>query len=113
MIRADLAQKLAHRMNVSKQEADRYLLAFIDAIVKNLQKDGKVVIQGFGSFRLKDYEARIGKKPVTGEPIPIPARKKPVFRASKELLRLVNLEPESEPVSEPVHAVTSYAAASM
>ncbi|MFQ5482600.1 MAG: HU family DNA-binding protein [Nitrospinaceae bacterium] len=90
MIRSDLAQKLAFKMNVSKQEADRYLLAFIDAIMVNLKVDGKVVIQGFGSFRLNEYAARIGKKPVTGEPIPIPARKKPVFRASKELNQIIN-----------------------
>ena len=111
MIRSDLAQKLANRMNVSKQEADRYLLAFIDAIVNNLQKDGKVVIQGFGSFRLKEYEARIGKKPVTGEAIPIPARKKPVFRASKELQQIINLD-HAEPVSERVRETPVYAAAS-
>ena len=76
MIRSDLANKLAAKMNISKQEADRTLLAFINGIMTNLEKDGRVVIQGFGSFRLKEYEARIGKKPVTGEPIQIPARKK-------------------------------------
>lgn len=90
MIRSDLANKLALSMNVSKGEADRYLLAFINGIMENLSKDGRVVIQGFGSFRLREYPARIGKKPVTGEPIPIPARKKPVFHASKELQELIN-----------------------
>ena len=92
MIRSDLANKLALEMNVSKQEADRYLLAFVDAIMTNLKKDGRVVIQGFGSFRMREYEARIGKKPVTGEPISIPARRKPVFHASKELNMLINRE---------------------
>jgi len=112
MIRSDLAQKLANRMNVSKQEADRYLLTFIDAIMTNLQKDGKVVIQGFGSFRLKEYAARVGKKPVTGEAIPIPARRKPVFRASKELQQIVNLE-QAELVSKQVRETPVYAAASL
>ena len=93
MIRAELAAKLASEMNVSKQEADRYLLSMINAISTGLSKDGKVVIQGFGSFTVKSYKARIGKKPVTGELIDIPARKKPVFHASKELRRIINHEP--------------------
>ena len=54
MIRSDLANKLAAKMNISKQEADRTLLAFINGIMTNLEKDGRVVIQGFGSFRLKE-----------------------------------------------------------
>ena len=98
MIRSELASKLAAKMNISKQEADRTLLAFINGIMTNLEKDGRVVIQGFGSFRLKEYKARIGKKPVTGEPIQIPARKKPVFHASKELNQIINRERTERPV---------------
>lgn len=110
MVRAELAAKLATAMGVSKQEADRYLLTIINAIMTALNKDGRVVIQGFGSFKTKEYKARIGKKPVTGEPISIPARKKPVFHASKELQRIINHEPrhgvrptvkEVEEVEEP------------
>ena len=103
MIRSDLANKLAAKMNISKQEADRTLLAFINGIMTNLEKDGRVVIQGFGSFRLREYEARVGKKPVTGEPIQIPARKKPVFHASKELNQLINRERSTE---RPVYVET-------
>ena len=93
MIRTELAAKLSSELMISKQEADRYLLTLIGAITTGLKKDGKVVIQGFGSFRVNEYVARLGKKPVTGEPISIPARKKPVFHASKELNRMINNEP--------------------
>ena len=90
MIRAELATKLSLEMMISKLEADRYLLSIINAVTYGLNKDGRVVIQGFGSFKVKEYVARIGKKPVTGEAIDIPARKKPVFQASKELKRIIN-----------------------
>lgn len=92
MIRSDLANKLAQKLDISKQEADRILLSFVNGIMENLEKEGRVVIQGFGSFRIREYEARVGKKPVTGEAIDIPARKKPVFNASKELNELINRE---------------------
>jgi len=107
MIRSDLANKLAYKLNISKQEADKYLLAFIDGIMTNLEKDGRVVIQGFGSFKLREYEARVGKKPVTGEPIQIPARKKPIFHASKELNQMINRDRSEPPVY--VETVPAYA----
>ena len=112
MIRSDLADKLALRMDVSKQEADRYILAFCKAVEDNLQVDGKVAIQGFGSFVLKEYKPRTGKKPVTGEEIQIPARKKPVFRPSKDLLHLVNTEKEPR-VIQPVKESPVFASASL
>jgi nucleoid DNA-binding protein len=53
MTRSDLTTKLSLRMNVSKKEADKYLTAFLDTIMFNLEKEGRVVVQGFGSFRIK------------------------------------------------------------
>ena len=49
MTRSDLTTKLSLRMKVSKKEADRYLTAILDTIMENLQKEGRVVVQGFGS----------------------------------------------------------------
>lgn len=90
MTRSDLATKLSLRMKVSKEEADRYLLSFLDAIVTGLKKDERVVMQGFGSFKVKHYKERVGKKPISGEPICIPNRSKPVFHPGKELREMIN-----------------------
>ncbi|MFQ5672322.1 MAG: HU family DNA-binding protein [Nitrospinales bacterium] len=96
MTRSDLATKLSLRMKISKEEADRYLLSFLNAIVTGLKKDQRVVIQGFGSFHVKHYKARIGKKPISGEPISIPSRSKPVFYAGKELKAIINRTRKAE-----------------
>ncbi len=90
MTRSDLTTKLSLRMNVSKKEADKYLTAFLDAIMQNLEKEGRVVVQGFGSFRINEHKARVAKKPITGEPLYLPLRKKPVFHPGKELRELIN-----------------------
>ena len=92
MTRSDLTTKLSLRMNVSKKEADKYLTAILDTIMYNLEKEGRVVVQGFGSFRVNVHKARIAKKPITGEPLYLPLRKKPVFHAGKELRELINRE---------------------
>ena len=92
MTRSDLTTKLSLRMKVSKKEADRYLTAILDTIMENLQKEGRVVVQGFGSFRVNEHKARMAKKPITGEEIYLPVRKKPVFHVGKELKEIINGE---------------------
>ena len=90
-------------MKVSKQEADRYVLTILDAIITGVEKDGRLVVQGFGSFKVKEYKAKIGKKPITGEPINIPAKRKPVFHAGKELREMVNRPSQPERMPETQH----------
>lgn len=96
MTRIQLVRKLSARLNVTKKEADLYLTVFLDAIMENLQKDGRVVVQGFGSFKVNEYKARTAKKPLTGELIELPARRKPSFHAGKELRERVNDEIRKE-----------------
>ena len=45
----------------------------------------KVQLSGFGTFEVKDREARIGRNPHTKEAIDIPATRVPSFKASKAL----------------------------
>ncbi|MEE9259065.1 MAG: HU family DNA-binding protein, partial [Nitrospinaceae bacterium] len=77
-------------MNISKREAEKYLTCFLDSIMDTLEKDGRVVVQGFGSFKMREYAARMSKKPITGEMIYLPVRRKPVFHAGKELKERIN-----------------------
>lgn len=90
MTRADLVEKLSLRLEISKNDADKYVLSFLDAITANLEKDGKVTVQGFGSFKVKEYKPRLARKPLTGESYELPVRRKPSFHAGKELRELVN-----------------------
>lgn len=106
MTRAELTTKLSERMQVTKKEAEKYIVAFLDAIMSNLEKDKRVVVQGFGSFRLREYEARVGKKPLTNEPFQVPARKKPLFHASKELKDLINQVTRPSPEIQTVHGIS-------
>jgi DNA-binding protein HU-beta len=94
MTRAQLVDKLAFRMKVTKKDADTYLTAFLDSIMDTLAKDGRLVVKGFGSFKINEYNARVAKKPLTGEEIHLPVRRKPSFHAGKELRERVNEEME-------------------
>ena len=94
MTRVQLVEKVAYIMKVTKKDAENYLTAFLDSIMDTLAKDRRVVVQGFGSFKIKEYKARVAKKPLTGEVIHLPVRRKPSFHAGKELRERVNNEME-------------------
>jgi integration host factor subunit beta len=58
--------------------------------MKALQDDDKVEIRGFGSFRTRTRNPRIGRNPKTGAKVEVPAKRVPFFKPSKELRDLVN-----------------------
>ena len=48
-----------------------------------------VELRGFGSFRVRQHNARLGRNPQTGTPVEVPAKRVPYFRPGKELKALV------------------------
>ena len=74
----------------AKKAVDIFFLALRDAIV-----DGeRIEIRGFGTFKVKERKARTARNPRTGEPVPLPARRVPVFKVSKELKNRINQKNE-------------------
>jgi len=73
------------------------LAASISAIARVLldekKADEKIELRGFGSFRVRERGARRGRNPKTGEPVNIPAKRVPYFKAGKELKELINENP--------------------
>ena len=53
MNKADLAQALAEKLNISKREGEDMLNAFVDLVTTALKKNEEVVLTGFGFFRGK------------------------------------------------------------
>ena len=47
-------------------------------------------LRGFGSFRLRERGARMGRNPKTGVKVSVPAKKIPYFKPGKELKELIN-----------------------
>ena len=94
MTRIQLVNKLALRMKITKKDADICLTAILDSIMDSLVKGERVVVQGFGSFKVKELKARKAKKPLSGEFIQLSVRRKLSFHAGKELRERVNQDME-------------------
>ena len=85
MNKTELIASVAENAGLTKKDTERVLNACLDAITAALSKGDKVQISGFGTFEVKDREARVGRNPHTKEAIEIPATKVPGFKASKTL----------------------------
>jgi nucleoid DNA-binding protein len=55
----------------------------LEALADHLAEGGAAELRGLGSFRWVERKARTGRVPLTGEVVPIPARRELVFRPGK------------------------------
>ena len=89
MNKTELIAAVAQSAGLTKKDTERVLNAAIDAMTAALMNSEKVQLSGFGTFEVKEREARIGRNPHTKEAIEIPATKVPVFKASKALKDII------------------------
>ena len=85
MNKVELIAQIAEKSGLSKKDAEKALAAVIDTITEAVSNGDKVQLVGFGSFEVKQREARVGRNPKTKEAIEIPATRGPVFKAGRAL----------------------------
>jgi nucleoid DNA-binding protein len=90
MKRAELVKRLSLEMDVTRKEAELYVVAFLSSIMESFYEDERVVFNGFGSFKIKKHKAWIARNQITGELVKIPVRNKISFHPGKELRERVN-----------------------
>ena len=90
MTKAELIEVIANNGDYSKAEAGRALKAVTDSIASVLEKGDKITLVGFGTFEVRDRAAKDSINPLTKEPIHVPAKKVPAFKASSALKDAVN-----------------------
>ena len=89
MNKSELTAAAAQAAGIQKKDAERLLNAAIDIIAQKLSQGESVQLSGFGTFEVRNREARVGRNPVTRKTVEIPATKVPAFKASKGLKDLV------------------------
>jgi DNA-binding protein HU-beta len=85
MNKADLVAKITKDAGLTKTEATKAVNAFIETVTDALVKGEKVILVGFGTFKVVERKARQGRNPKTGETIKIKAKKSPKFVPGKAL----------------------------
>jgi len=89
MTKADLVEKVAGLGDLTRRDSEVIVETIFDSVIHALQTGDKIEIRGFGSFRIRQRNPRIGRNPKTGDKITLAARKAPGFTAGKTLKKAV------------------------
>lgn len=89
MTKRELVERLSKKAGLTKKAAEGAVNSIFGSIRESLAKGDKVVITGFGTFKVRTRATRRGRNPQTGASIQIGGHKLPGFTAGKTLRRLI------------------------
>ena len=69
----------------SRRDAEVMVNAVFESLAEALRRGERIEIRGFGSFVVKQREARDGRNPRTGKRVAVAAKRVPFFKVGKEL----------------------------
>jgi len=98
MLRSELVTRLAEeRPHLPLKRVEQAVDVIFEEISAALERGDRVELRGFGAFSVRARDARKGRNPRTGEPVDVPAKKVPFFKAGKELRMRINngVDPEA------------------
>lgn len=90
MTKAELIDEVSKVVEMTRKDSETIVETIFDSIVSSLHKGDKIEIRGFGSFRTRQRQPRVGRNPKTGSRVEVPSKRIPFFKPSKELRDLVN-----------------------
>lgn len=89
MTKRQLIEIVAKKSHLTKKITQEVIKCFLDEITKSLAKGEKIVLSGFGTFKVVNVKAKKGRIIKTGQEIPIPAHRAARFIVGKALKRAV------------------------
>lgn len=91
MTKSELIEQLTDEHGIlNKKEAEIVINLIFGGISTALAQGDRVEIRGFGSFSVRERDAREARNPKSGELVEIPSRKTPFFKTGKELRERVD-----------------------
>jgi integration host factor subunit beta len=103
MTKADLVDKVTALGDLTRRDGEIIVETLFESVIGALKAGDKIEIRGFGSFRTRQRNARIGRNPKTGDKVDVPAKRVPFFKPSKELRDSVNAKPVDPGAIDPHH----------
>jgi integration host factor subunit alpha len=84
-----IASELAKKLDLNKSNSLDFLNLYLNIIKKNIA-NSDLKIHNFGTFKIKNSPKRVGRNPKTKEEYTIKARKRISFKASRNLIKILN-----------------------
>ena len=89
--RSQLVETLSQKQkNLGMRDIELTVKSLLDYMAESLASGQRIELRGFGSFSLHRRPPRIGRNPMTGMPVRLPAIYAPHFKPGKILRHRVN-----------------------
>ena len=75
MTKAELVEKVANQINLTKKQTEVVVNTVFSSITDSLAEGKKVELRGFGSFRIRQRNARVGRNPKSGQKVDVPSKR--------------------------------------
>ena len=85
LTRMDLADAIFEEVGLSRNESSEIVDSILNHVSDALVRGENVKISSFGTFNIRDKNARVGRNPKTGEEVPISPRRVLSFRPSQTM----------------------------
>ena len=89
MTRTELIQALADETGTDRKLAKAMLEGLTSIIEGQIRAGGEVPLKGLGKFKVQHRKARVGRNPLTGAEIQIPAKTVVKFTLAKSLKDII------------------------
>ena len=91
MVRSELVKQLANKYpNILHKDIEKIINLIFIEIINALCRGENIEIRGFGSYKIIDRKARIGRNPKSSTIIKVPAKKAIRWKMSKVLFNRLN-----------------------
>jgi integration host factor subunit beta len=97
-----IAEIAAANPNLRDGDVAAIVTTIFNAIASAIARGDRVELRGFGAFSVRRHNARVGRNPRNGEPIAVPEKASPFFRAGKDLRLRVDVDKVPKERRQPV-----------
>ena len=88
--RDEIAEAMKNEFGFNRKQCLDIVNDIVDIIIEGLQRDKKVKIHNFGTFKMNNKKSRVGRNPKTKEEKTISKRNVVLFKPSKEFKDFLN-----------------------
>lgn len=93
MIKSELIMRIAETYpHLYQRDVEAIVNRLLDEIGDAMGRGDRIELRGFGTFSVKQREARIGRNPRSGESVAVGKKHAPFFKTGKDLRERMNRE---------------------
>ena len=91
MVRSELLHQLCNlHPNIIRRDMEKIVEIILHEIIEALREGNNIEIRGFGTYKIANRKARIGRNPKNSEFVQIPEKKAIKWKISKDFFNRLN-----------------------